>query len=74
MKAPFFGQAFVHLPRTLSGVDDAEHLLRLRQPPRQLLGRENAFSLKRNPAKIIEQPIRIGRDFTLNERRRKLLE
>ena len=74
MEASFLGQAFVYLLRAFPRVDDAEHLLRLRQPPRQLLGRENAFSLKRNPAKIIEQPIRIGRDFTLNERRRKLPE
>ena len=74
MKAPFLRQTFIHLLRAFPRVDDAEHLLHLRQPPRQLLGRENALSLKRNPAKIIEQPIRIGRDFTLNERRRKLLE
>jgi len=74
MESPFLGQAFVYLPRVLPRVDDAEHLLRLRQPPRQLLRRKNALSLKRNPAEIIEQSIRIGRDFTLNKRRRKLLE
>ena len=74
MEAPFLRQTFIHLLRAFPRVDDAEHLLRLRQPPSQLLGRENAFSLKRDPAKIIEQSIRIGRKFTLNERRRKLLE
>ena len=74
MEAPFLRQTFIHLLRSFPRVDDAEHLLRLRQPPRQLLRRKNALSLKRNPAEIIEQSIRIGRDFTLNERRRKLLE
>ena len=59
MKAPFFGQAFVHLPRTLSGVDDAKYLRRLRQPLCQLLRRKNAFPTERNPAKTVEAIIEI---------------
>ena len=74
MKAALLRQKLKNLPGAFSGIDDAEHLLRLRQSGGQFFVGQLLLPLKRNATEKLEQFVRFGGNLPDRQFRGQFIE